>query len=54
MLSVLKRSDFLFLFLVQIASNDSLEYLDLSWNHLRRKGAMEVAAGLRVTIHELS
>ena len=33
-----------------IASNDSLEYLDLSWNHLRRKGAIQVANGLRVIV----
>ncbi|XP_041357668.1 leucine-rich repeat-containing protein 74A-like [Gigantopelta aegis] len=29
-----------------IASNDTIEVLDLSWNHLRGKGAMAVAAGM--------
>ena len=28
--------------------NDALEYLDLSWNHIRRKGAIEISNGLRV------
>lgn len=28
--------------------NDALEYLDLSWNHIRRKGAIDFANGLRV------
>ncbi|KAL8598743.1 hypothetical protein ACOMHN_033307 [Nucella lapillus] len=31
-----------------IASNDTLEVLDLAWNHLRGKGAMAVAAGMQV------
>ena len=35
---------------VFIASNDSLEVLDLAWNHLRGKGAMAVAAGLGVCL----
>ena len=30
-------------------SNDSLEHLDLSWNHIRRQGAIEIANGLRVS-----
>lgn len=25
-----------------------MEYLDLSWNHIRRKGAVEITNGLRV------
>ena len=35
-----------------LASNDSLEYLNLSWNHLRRRGALHVANGLRVSEHK--
>ena len=30
--------------------NDALEHLDLSWNHIRRKGAIEIANGLRVRL----
>ena len=29
-----------------IKTNDTLEVLDISWNHLRRKGAVCVAVGL--------
>jgi len=36
--------------LYDAGSNDALEYLDLSWNHIRRKGAIEIANGLRVTL----
>ena len=32
-----------------IARNSSIEKLDLSWNHLRGKGAEAIAAGLLVT-----
>ena len=31
-----------------ISDNASIKELDLSWNHLRRKGAMAVAAGVKV------
>ncbi|KYO25379.1 leucine-rich repeat-containing protein 74A isoform B [Alligator mississippiensis] len=30
------------------ANNETLEFLNLSWNHLRMKGAVAVSAGLRV------
>lgn len=30
------------------ASNEGLETLDLSWNHLRMKGAVALSAGLKV------
>lgn len=28
--------------------NDTIEFLDLSWNHLRNEGAKELALGLEV------
>lgn len=31
-----------------LASNTALEILDLSWNHLRRKGTVALGTGLRV------
>ena len=31
-----------------IASNDILEYLDLSWNKIRGEGAVDIAKGLKV------
>ena len=30
------------------AANDSIEILDLSWNQIRRRGALAIAAGLKV------
>lgn len=33
------------------AANESIEYLDLSWNHLRRKGAIAVCRGLVVSVY---
>lgn len=30
------------------ANNEGLEVLDLSWNHLRMKGAVAFCAGLKV------
>lgn len=30
------------------ANNEGLEVLDLSWNHLRMKGAVAFSAGLKV------
>ena len=35
-----------------ITANDSIEILDLSWNQIRRRGALAIAAGLKVcTLH---
>lgn len=36
---------------VHAANNDGLEVLDLSWNHLRMKGAVAFCAGLKVRPH---
>lgn len=36
-----------------LAANDSIENLDLSWNQIRRRGAMAVAAGLKVHMERL-
>jgi len=33
------------------AMNDTLRILDLSWNHLRGKGAMAIVAALQVDIN---
>lgn len=33
-----------------IDSNDSLEHLNLSWNHLRGKGAIAIGKGLRANV----
>ena len=33
-----------------IAENNSIRYMDLSWNNLRRKGAIAIAKGLGVSI----
>lgn len=33
-----------------IAENTSLKELDLSWNSLRRKGAIAIANGVKVTV----
>ena len=34
------------------ADNDTLEVLDISWNHIRGKGARAIAEGLRVSSYE--
>ena len=31
-----------------LAANDTIDHLDLSWNHLRNKGACAVALSLKV------
>ena len=31
-----------------VASNDTLRELDLSWNHIRLKGACAIAQGIKV------
>lgn len=36
------------------ANNESLEVLNLSWNHLRMKGAVALSAGLRVRLRWVS
>jgi uncharacterized protein YjeT (DUF2065 family) len=33
-----------------ISDNASIKELDLSWNHLRRKGAVAIAAGVKVSV----
>lgn len=33
---------------ISTANNEGLEVLDLSWNHLRMKGAVAFSAGLKV------
>ena len=35
-----------------ISDNASIKELNLSWNHLRRKGAMAVAAGVKVRTNQ--
>lgn len=40
---------FLMLSFISSANNEGLEVLDLSWNHLRMKGAVALCAGLKVT-----
>ena len=35
-----------------IAENSSIKHLDLSWNSMRRKGALEIAKGLKVNYME--
>jgi len=40
---------YLFYYYYFAAANDILETLDLSWNHLRQKGAIAVARGLKVS-----
>ena len=32
-----------------ISENSSIKYLDLSWNSIRKKGAVAVAQGIKVT-----
>uniref|UniRef100_A0A3Q3E098 Leucine rich repeat containing 74A n=1 Tax=Labrus bergylta TaxID=56723 RepID=A0A3Q3E098_9LABR len=34
----------------QLLNNEGLEFLDLSWNHLRMKGAVALCAGLKVNM----
>lgn len=36
------------LYVVSAADSEVLRTLDLSWNHIRRKGAVAIAAGLKV------
>lgn len=33
---------------LHVADSEVLKYLDLSWNHIREKGAVTIAAGLKV------
>lgn len=35
---------------IHAANNEGLELLDLSWNHIRMKGAVAFCAGLRVCL----
>lgn len=37
-----------------LADSESVQHLDLSWNHLRLKGAVAVADGIKVYISNLS
>lgn len=37
---------------VSTANNEGLEVLDLSWNHLRMKGAVAICAGLKVWLYK--
>lgn len=39
----------LFIHATFLDANDAMEYLNLSWNQLRRRATQEIAAGLRVT-----
>jgi len=32
------------------AANESLERLDLSWNNIRKRGAVELAHGVKVSV----
>lgn len=36
---------------IHTANNEGVELLDLSWNHIRMKGAVAFCAGLRVRLH---
>ena len=38
----------LYLIFFLLAANDTIDHLDLSWNHLRNKGACAVALSLKV------
>ena len=56
LICVLKRNSFLWFKIVcwtfslffLSAANDTIDHLDLSWNHLRNKGACAVALSLKV------
>ena len=39
---------FLIVIFFSSAANDTIDHLDLSWNHLRNKGACAVALSLKV------
>lgn len=49
-LNLEKKQHYVFLMLSSLstANNEGLEVLDLSWNHLRMKGAVAFCAGLKV------
>ena len=36
-----------------IGENSSIQELDLSWNSLRRKGAVAIAQGIKVSVYIL-
>lgn len=36
-----------------LANNESVEALDLSWNHIRMRGAVAFCAGLKVRVHRI-
>ena len=38
----------LYLIFFLLAANDTIDHLDLSWNHLRNKGACAIALSLKV------
>lgn len=38
------------LFLLKSASNNSLEKIDMSWNQIRRRGAVAICKGLQVSL----
>ena len=38
----------LYLIFFSLAANDTIDHLDLSWNHLRNKGACAIALSLKV------
>ena len=40
----------MFTFVINIATNEYLEEINLSWNHLRQKGAFAIAKALKVCI----
>ncbi len=43
-----------FLLFVRIGDNHILIDLDLSWNHIRKKGALQIARGLSVSVFRLA
>ena len=48
MLSLCVYLSFSLVFVLSSAANDTIDHLDLSWNHLRNKGACAVALSLKV------
>ena len=41
----------IFIFILFLAENSSLQELDLSWNHIRMRGAVGLSAGLKVRVY---
>ena len=46
--SIYDQYEFTLIIIHTLADSEVLKYLDLSWNHIRGKGAIAIAAGLKV------